>query len=290
MTGFATAQGGDDLARWSWELRSVNGRNLDIRCRLPVGYEGLEPRVRKTVAALLSRGHVTVGLTIEKSQTPRRVFIDETLIDAILESARPYIDDGRVAAPRLDGLLRINGTLVIEEENLPTDVRTARGAAIIESLESCLAAMLEFRQREGEDLRALAVAHVRRIAGLAGTARDLAACQPQALRQRLGNRLAEALDAGAAIDSERLEQEIAHLALKADVTEELDRLEAHATATVALLEKGGVIGRKLDFLAQEFAREANTLCAKSADLELTRLGIDLKSTIDQLREQIQNIE
>lgn len=289
MTGFARREGGDGALTWTWEMKSVNGRNLDLRCRVPSGYERLEAAARAAVAGRCARGSVQVNLVTTRAEAPSRVRVNQALLDQLIALYRDLEHDG-VAAPRLDGLLAVRGVVeLVEEEDTP-EVAAAREAAMGQDLELALTALVEARRGEGERLRQLVEDHLEAIAGLVDQAGRSAAAQPETLRLRLRTRLKELLEAAPALPEERLAQEAAVLITKADPREELDRLGAHVAAARELLAAGGAIGRRLDFLCQEFNREANTLCAKSPDVELTSLGLELKTRIDQLREQVQNIE
>ena len=288
MTGFARAEAAIGDRQWVWELRSVNGRGLDIRCRLPNGYDALDPIVRAAVGERCRRGNISVNLTESRQQRPRLAISREAL-EQVLAMLAELKEDGRLAAeaPRLDGLLALPGVIErVDEEDDPAvaiDLLTRQ-------LNQALDALKTMRLAEGQRLVALARAHVEEIERLTDAARRIAATQPEAIAERLRQQLEALLGQSPLPGPERLAQEAALLAAKADVREELDRLSAHVAAVRALIQGGGAIGRKFDFLCQEFNREANTLCSKAADVELTRIGLDLKVAIEQLREQIQNIE
>ncbi len=288
MTGFARAEGSDDACTWVWEVKSVNGRGLDVRCRLPVGFDALEPGVRGAVGERLSRGSVSVNLRLNRNSGNQAVSINRELVDQLLEVAAEYGDRAGVEPARIDGLLAIRGVVEFAEEEDSDAERAARELALRESLVTALDGLALARQEEGARIAAVLTAQLDDIRDLTSAARGQAGAQPAAILARIKEQLAALGDSG--IDADRLAQEAALLALKADVREELDRLEAHIAAARELLADGASIGRRLDFLAQEFNREANTLCSKSSDAELTALGLELKSTIDRLREQVQNIE
>lgn len=290
MTGFARAEGGDDLVSWTWEVKTVNGRSLDVRSRLPSGYEALDPVVRKALAACCHRGNAQVNLSVKRSEAPQAWQLNEELLAQVLEVVGRLGTKLDAAPPRLDGLLALRGVLEpVEEEENPQQ-RDQRLKAIDSGLGEALDALVAMRGEEGARLLALTRGHIDTIERLCGDAAACAATQPEALRQRLRDQLDLLLSESNALPEDRLAQELAVLASKADVREELDRLTAHVAAARSLLAQGGAIGRKLDFLCQEFNREANTLCSKSTDVDLTRIGLDLKSAIEQLREQVQNIE
>jgi uncharacterized protein (TIGR00255 family) len=290
MTGFACQEGGDGTISWSWEIKSVNGKALDLRCRLPSGYEALEPVVRAAAAEHCARGNLQVGLGVDTSDRPLRMRVNQALLEQLLELAQSLKDKAGAEAPRLDGLLALRGVVEAVEEEEDAETRAAREAAMGADLRLALDALVEVRRAEGARLQGVVEGHLSNMAELVGRAAASAAAQPEALRRRLKERVEELLAASPALPEERLAQEAAVLITKADVREELDRLEAHLAATRELLAAGGPVGRRLDFLCQEFNREANTLCSKAPDVELTRIGLELKGVIDQLREQVQNIE
>ncbi len=273
MTGFASAAGPD----WSWEARSVNHRGLDLRLRLPSGWDGLEPQVRQAVQARFARGSITLELRFEQASGRQRYRVDEEWLDELADVA------GRRGGGNIAGLMALRG--VIEAADPGAEERDE--AALLATLEEALDGLLEARRAEGRALGAALDAHLLSMREQARTARDTAATQPAALRDRFAAAVA-ALDAD--LPEERLAQEVALLAGKADVREELDRLDAHLEAAAALLASGEAVGRKLDFLCQEIHREANTLGSKSADLDLTRTVLDLKSVLEAFREQARNIE
>ena len=290
MTGFARRQGSLDDFLWAWELKCVNGRNLDVRCRLPTGLEALDGFVRTACAERLKRGNLAVTLTADDTKTAPSFRINEAAlaqIGGLLESLKGRID---AAPPRLDGLIGLKGVLEIEERQLAPEAAERRIQALQADFVACLADLQTARLEEGRKLAVITRQHLGEIERLGRAAAGSAAAQPAALRERLAKQIAELLPPNVAVPDERLAQEVALLAAKADVREELDRLNAHVAAVRGLLDQGGAIGRRLDFLCQEFNREANTLCSKADDLTLTNLGIELKAAIEQLREQAQNIE
>ena len=288
MTGFARAEAVSGDRQWVWELRSVNGRGLDIRCRLPNGYDALDSIVRAAVAERCRRGNVSVNLTENRQQRPR-LSVNREALDQVLAMVAELKDNAEIAAapPRLDGLLALPG--VIERVDEEADPASAI-EHLTRRLNEALDALKTMRLAEGARLVALASAHIVEIVRLTEAARRIAATQPGAIAERLRLQLEALLGQSPLPGPDRLAQEAALLAAKADVREELDRLAAHIGAVRSLIQAGGAIGRKFDFLCQEFNREANTLCSKAADVELTRLGLDLKVAIEQLREQVQNIE
>ena len=291
MTGFARAEGYDDRCSWVWEARSVNGKGLDVRCRLPSGFENLEAQVRERVKKSLRRGNVSVNLAVTWVQTAGAYRINEELLDglvAMLPKLSAKVPDATPAS--LDGLLALKGVIEIREDVLSDEGRAELENGIMTGLNETLADLSAMRGEEGERLSDVLNGQIDGIENLCAMAGKLAALQPQAIRTRLREQVAALLEDVPELPAERLAQEAAMLMTKADIAEELDRLSAHVGAARALMADETAIGRKLDFLCQEFNREANTLCSKSSDVEMTRIGLDLKALIEQFREQVQNIE
>lgn len=290
MTGFARRQGSLEDFLWAWELKCVNGRNLDVRCRVPAGLDALDGFVRAACAERLKRGNLSVTLTADDRQATPTFRVNEAALaqlGSLLEGLKGRID---AAPPRLDGLIGLKGVLEIEERQVAPEIAERRVRAMQSDFVACLADLQQARLDEGKKLAAITRQHLAEIERLGKAAAGSAAVQPAALRERLARQIAELLPPIVTLPEERLAQEVALLAAKADVREELDRLNAHVAAVRTLLDQGGAIGRRLDFLCQEFNREANTLCSKADDLTLTNIGIELKAAIEQLREQAQNIE
>ena len=284
MTGFARAEAGD--AQWAWELRSVNARNLDIRCRLPAGLESLETDLRQRIPSVCRRGNVTVQLSpANNGQRTAGFRINAELVRAYLDAARA-IDGGSFAAPTLDGILSLPGVIERGEGGAPD----LEPAALLRSFDVALNGLGAMRREEGGRLAEVVVGLLDRMAELRQQAASSAALQPASVKARLVAQLQPLLEAVPALNEDRLAQEVALIAGRADFREELDWLGAHVAAARDLVTAGGPVGRKLDFLCQELNREANTICSKSADLALTETGLELKSVIEQLREQVQNIE
>ena len=290
MTGYARTQGGVPGISFSVEIKSVNGRGLDMRMRLTPGHDALEPEIRRRVGKALSRGSVSVTLNIEREGEEGRVVINHAALDAVLGALREIA--GRIDAekPTLDGILGLKGVLEQHEAPLDADAEERLHAAIYDAVDRALADLRVARQSEGRALKDILSRQVDEIARL----RDLAEAHPgrgrDAILARLREQIAELMAASPGLGEDRLMQEALLLATKADIREELDRLAAHVASARALLKEGGPAGRKLDFLSQEFNREANTLCSKSNAVELTAIGLDLKAVIDQFREQVQNLE
>jgi len=291
MTGFAESTGSHEGLRWRWEAKSVNGRSLDMRLRIPPGYDGLEAPARRLAGERFLRGAFQISLSVEQLETARGLSVDAAALASAVRIAREVAAETGLAPARVDGLLALKGVIVADEVAAPLDpvARAHRDAAILESLAGAFDRLVKERGSEGAKLAALMTAQMDEIEKLVGEAGRLAAAQPAALKARLDAQLKELLDGGS-VSEDRLAQEVALLAVKADIREELDRLAAHVQDARALIQDGKGVGRKLDFLAQEFNREANTLCSKSSDIALTRTGLALKAVIDQFREQSQNVE
>ncbi|QDL90696.1 YicC family protein [Paroceanicella profunda] len=293
MTGFAEATGADERLSWRWEARGVNGRGLDIRLRLPEGCEALDPVLRAAFSRAFSRGNITVGLRIGRVQGAAASRIDPEALDAavalLAEAEQAAISAGLALQPTTpDRLLALPGVLASGESE---DVLTpGRRAALLQDIDTLTAAFTAARADEGRALSAILTAQIDEIETRIAEARETAEARAARSGAALREKVAALLEAGAPADEGRLAQELALLAVRADVTEELDRLTAHVAAARELLAASGPVGRKFDFLAQEFNREANTLCSKSGAPDLTRVGLELKVLIDQMREQVQNVE
>ncbi|KJS44556.1 MAG: hypothetical protein VR70_01605 [Rhodospirillaceae bacterium BRH_c57] len=293
MTGFARAhveQTKPNLA-WTWEARSVNGKGLDVRLRLPPGYEALEIPAREAAAKRFTRGNITLTLTMQArpDATAATVQVNEALLRHLMDMARDL--PPHIAPPTFDGLLNVRGVLQTPDETtLDDDAREAHEAAALSSLGDALSALAAARADEGTRLNAVLTGQLETIESLTTQAGQSAQMRPDVARERLRTQVQALLEASPTLPEDRLAQECALLATKLDVREELDRLIAHIAQARALLAAAGPCGRRLDFLCQEFNREANTLCSKAQDTALTRIGLDLKAVIDQLREQVQNIE
>jgi uncharacterized protein (TIGR00255 family) len=294
MTGYARAQGSDERRRWVWEARSVNGRNLEIRCRVPQGFDRLENPARSAVASQLKRGNVSLTLTIASEQQIKPLRINRALLAELAGLVEEVRKGTGAAAPTADGLLRVRGVIEEEEgaeENEEALVKLDR--ALSGTLDEVLKALAAARAAEGRALAVVIDRHVGEIDDLCKRAADRASAQIGTVRARFEAQLAELLERAPPLSEERFAQEVALLVGKADVREELDRLAAHIAQARTLLADArpdNPVGRKFDFLCQEFNREANTLCSKSADIELTRIGIDLKGAVERMREQVQNVE
>lgn len=291
MTGFARVEGTCGRYRWAWELRSVNGKGLDIRSRLPQGYEAMEADLRRLLAGAISRGNLQIGLTVTVAENRVEAVLNRDALDAVLalrDTLGPALVDP--APMRLDTLLSIRGLVDLREAVDEPDAIAARDADVLEGLGKAIDAMVVMRSSEGDALGRILADHISRIEHLAGQIEADPARQPEEIGKRLEAQLAALMDGASSLDRDRLHQEMALLATKADLREEIDRLKAHVVAARELLSSGGPVGRKLDFLAQEFNREANTICSKSSSVAVTAAGIELKVVIDQFREQVQNLE
>ncbi len=306
MTGFATVSGafaasgagpdgtdGGDTAgdRWRWDIKSVNGRGLDVRMRCPAGLDMLEPEIRKRVSTALTRGSVSVTLQMERPQAAAGLSIDDAAFADAARRLCALADQHGVARPSTDGLLQLRGMLRADDPVPADDAATERlHDALLVSLDDALAALQEMRLREGGHLAAAIADQLDRIAGLANDLDGLPERAPQAIADRIAASVRDLVATASELDADRLAQEALLIAQKQDVREEIDRLRAHVSSGRDLLAEGRTIGRRLDFLTQELNREANTICSKSNSLEQTRIGLDLKAVIDQVREQVQNIE
>ncbi len=294
MTGYARAQGADDRRRWVWEARSVNGRNLEIRCRVPQGFERLENPARTAVGGRLKRGNVSLTLTLTSERQSSPLRINRALLTELATLVEEVRKSTGAAAPSADGLLRVRGVIEEEEEDGQTEEQLAiLDKALTATLDEVLQALVAARAAEGKALAKVIDGHVSEIESLCKRAAERALAQIGTVRARFESQLAELMGRLPQLSEERFAQEVALLVGKADVREELDRLAAHIAQARTLLAEARVdnpVGRKFDFLCQEFNREANTLCSKSADIELTRIGIDLKGAVERMREQVQNVE
>ena len=285
MTGFGRADGEDAQYRWAWEVRSVNGRGLDIRLRVGMGFERLDPDIRKTLSKTFSRGSLTASLDVRSNGETTGVQINEPLLQALEDLCR-----SRGQEPALDRLLGVRGVLDAADEKQSAADDADRCRAVLATLSAAVAQLTDARRREGRETADVLFSRLDEMERLVAAAEALDAAKPAAIRERLAAQVADMLGDAEGVDAGRLAQEVALLAAKADVREELDRLSAHITSARDLLNGGGPIGRKLEFLTQELNREANTLCSKSPSTDLTQVGLDLKSVVDQIKEQSANLE
>lgn len=290
MTGFARSHGTSGPYAFEWELKSVNAKGFDFRMRLPPGWDDVELRARKLAAEQLARGTVYANLTVKRTGTASTVRVNHDVLNAVLKIAGEMAGRIDAVAPSIDGLMAIKGVVeVAEPETDEAEDQLAR-TAVFGAFEQALGSLVEMRRREGATLHAVLVQRLEEIESLAGRAEAAPGRKPEAIRARLAEQIAVLLDASDRFDSDRLTQEALMIATKADIREELDRIASHIKQARDLLSKGGPVGRRLDFLAQEFNREVNTCCSKSNDLELTNTGLELKNVVEQFREQVQNLE
>jgi uncharacterized protein (TIGR00255 family) len=290
MTGFGRADGSCADWRWHWELKTVNARGLDIRMRMPNGLEALEQELKKSLQAKLKRGAVQVFINIERENAGADVRINAALASKLMADLKELATALGTEPPTLDAVLGIRGVIEVAEPDTDEEETAARLKAVAATFEEAVESLLSARTDEGAKLQIILENVLSEIDQLVARADARAVVAPEAIRNKLEAQVTELLADRAEMPEERIIQEVAMLAGKADIREELDRLRAHIAQARTLLAEGISVGRKLDFLAQEFNREANTLCSKSSDTELTRIGLDLKAAIEQLREQVQNIE
>jgi uncharacterized protein (TIGR00255 family) len=290
MTGFARAAADHGGTAIAWELRSVNGKGLEVRLRLPPGHERLEPGVRQAIQRRFARGSIQATLSVTTGGRLVQPVVNEPFLRDLAGLAKRLQEQFGCAPPTADGLLGLRGVLEVPEGTLNEDERTRFDADVMTALDAALAALEEARRAEGDALGVLLSGHVAAIEALARRAEADPSREPAAIRARLAEQVKLLLDAQPSLDEARLHQEAAFLATKADIREELDRLATHVASARALLSEGGAVGRRLDFLAQEFNRESNTLCSKSNAGSLTAIGLELKAVVDQFREQVQNLE
>jgi uncharacterized protein (TIGR00255 family) len=292
MTGFTRVTGQHDSVGWIWEIRSVNGKGLDVRVRLPYGYEALEAIVRDIAGKILKRGSVSVSLTVNRASAESAYRVNRDLLERLLALSGEMKDEKRLSnePARLDTLLTVRGVVEASEGDDDPKEAEERHKSMAVSLREALEALLGVRQAEGARLEAILRERLNELDGLCNEAEGAASLRTETIRDRLAQQVQDLLDMSPALSEERLAQEAAVLAVKADIREELDRLKSHIEGARGLLDEGVAIGRKLDFLCQEFNREANTLCSKSGDIELTRIGLAMKAAVDQFREQALNVE
>lgn len=290
MTGFARSHGASGPYAFEWELRSVNAKGFDFRPRLPPGWDDMEATIRKRAAQVLSRGTIYANLTVKRSNAAPLVRINEQVLESLLKAARDLCGKIDALAPSVDGLLAIKGVLEVVEPEPDDAEEHAVKISAAEAFEQALRSLMDMREREGATLGRVLMQRMDEIERLAGRAEAAPGRQPGAVMARLAEQIAALLDASDRFDQDRLHQEAILIATKADIREELDRIASHISQARELIGGGGPIGRKLDFLAQEFNREVNTCCSKSNDIELTNVGLELKNVVEQFREQVQNLE
>jgi uncharacterized protein (TIGR00255 family) len=290
MTGFARGQGVCGAYVWSWELKSVNAKGFDLRLRLPPGWDAVEGPARAVAAEALVRGTVYGTLTAKREGVAPVVRISEPVLAAVLQTIKDL--SGRVQAepPRLDGILALKGVIEVVDEDEREEDRRAAEAAVVAGFRQTVAELAAMRRLEGTALGGVLSQRLAEIAALAARAEAAPGRHPEAIKARIADQVATLLAASDRFDPDRLHQEAILIASKADIREELDRLASHVLQAQRLLAQGGATGRRLDFLSQELNREANTICSKSNDVELTNIGLELKTVVEQFREQVQNLE
>lgn len=290
MTGFSRAEGVTGAALWAWEIKSVNSKGLDVKLRLPPSLDSAEPAIRHKVSAAVARGSVFASLSVKRETGAVEVRINEAVLAQVAEAARLVAERIDARAPAIDGLLAIKGVIDVVEAEESEEEKARLVADVLAGLDTALARLLDMRRSEGAALGAVLADRLDEIAVLKREAEDNPCRRPEAIRAKIADQITALMEPGRNFDPDRLHQEALMVASKADIREELDRLDAHVAAARKLMKEGGAVGRKLDFLAQEFNRETNTLCSKANDVTLTATGLALKAVVEQFREQVQNLE
>jgi uncharacterized protein (TIGR00255 family) len=290
MTGFARSHGTSGPYAFEWELKSVNAKGFDLRMRLPPGWDEIEAPARKRAAEMLSRGTVYANLNVKRAGALSTVRVNEEVLASIVKIAGVLAGRIDAVAPSIDGLLAIKGVIeVVEPEGNEEEDKAAK-LAVAMAFDEALTALIEMRKREGVTLGQILSQRMNEIENLAKQAEAAPGRKPEAIKARLAEQIGALLESSDRFDSDRLNQEALLIAAKADIREELDRIASHISQAREMIGNGGAIGRRLDFLAQEFNREVNTCCSKSNDLELTNTGLAMKNVVEQFREQVQNLE
>ena len=290
MTGFARSHGTSGPYAFEWELKSVNAKGFDLRMRLPPGWDEIETVARKRATEVLSRGTVYANLTVKRGNALSTVRVNEDVLNSILRIAADLAGKIDAVAPSVDGLMAIKGVIEVVEPEADEEEDKVAKTAVAAAFEEALTALVAMRKREGTTLGEILSQRMNEIETLAKKAEAAPGRKPEAIRARLAEQIASLLEASDRFDSDRLNQEALMMAAKADIREELDRIASHVSQAREMIGKGGAVGRRLDFLAQEFNREVNTCCSKSNDLELTNTGLEMKNVVEQFREQVQNLE
>ncbi|PCI46098.1 MAG: YicC family protein [Alphaproteobacteria bacterium] len=290
MTGFARLSESWENYHWTWEIKSVNGRNLDVRCRTPQGLDAVEQMARKTLKDNIARGSVNINLQMNRDTDGTSFKVNQEMLDALVEIATTTAMNNHLPQPSLDALMGVRDVIQYVEAEEDEATLKARDAALKTSFAAALSAFKLSRDTEGAAMQEVLTGLLDEIERLVKQADSLTQQMPDLIRKRYLDKVNALLDDKTGIDPDRIAQEVVLLATKADIKEEIDRLYAHIEAARSHIDADGQIGRKLDFLTQEFNREANTLCSKASDIRLTDIGLSLKTTIDQFREQVQNIE
>lgn len=290
MTGFARGAGSALGHNWNWEIKSVNNKGLDVRAKFPSFLDGFDLTIKKTVSTALTRGSVFVSLSIESDADDSQFVVNEERLKSLLTVAQKYTDAPGVGPASLDGLLAIKGVVDLASAEMTKETRNGLESELLRSLKVVIAELVSSRAAEGTRMADVLNAQLADISRLANEARSMCGDRLQGMHDRFLQQLKKLESVSTPVSSDKLAHEIATMAVKADIQEELDRLDSHILEAEKLLNTDDAVGRRLDFLCQEFNREANTLCSKSGDSSLTKVGLELKAVIDQFREQIQNIE
>jgi uncharacterized protein (TIGR00255 family) len=290
MTGFARSQGASGPYAFEWELKSVNAKGFDLRMRLPPGWDEIEAFAKKRAGEVLSRGTVYANLNMKRTNAASAVRVNEDVLASVVRVASMLAGKIDAVAPSVDGLLSIKGVIeIVEPESDEAEDKAAMAAAAA-AFDEALADLVAMRRREGTALGQILIQRMDEIEILAKRAEAAPGRKPEAIRARLAEQIAALLESSDRFDADRLTQEALLIAAKADIREELDRIASHISQAREMIGKGGPVGRRLDFLAQEFNREVNTCCSKSNDIELTNIGLEMKNVVEQFREQVQNLE
>jgi uncharacterized protein (TIGR00255 family) len=290
MTGFARSQGASGPYTFEWELKSVNAKGFDLRLRLPQGWDELEAFAKKRAAEMLSRGTIYANFNVKRADALSTVRINEDVLAAVVKAASSLAGRIDAVAPSIDGLLAIKGVIEVVEAERNEEEDKAATAAAAAAFDEALKNLAAMRRREGEALGQILSQRMDEMEALAKKAEAAPGRKPEAIRARLAEQIAALLETSDRFDVDRLNQEALLIAAKADIREELDRIASHIAQAREIIRKGGAVGRRLDFLAQEFNREVNTTCSKSNDVELTNTGLEMKNVVEQFREQVQNLE
>jgi uncharacterized protein (TIGR00255 family) len=290
MTGFARSHGASGPYSFEWELKSVNAKGLDLRLRLPPGWDELETSAKKRAAEMLARGTIYATLNVKRANALSTVKINEGVLASVIKVATQLAGRIDAVAPSIDGLLAIRGVVEVVEPDVDEEDDKAAKVAASAAFDTALADLVAMRRREGVTLGQILTQRMDEVALLAKKAEATPGRKPEAIRARLAEQVAALLDTSDRFDADRLNQEALLMAAKADIREELDRIASHVAQARELIAKGGAVGRRLDFLAQEFHREVNTCCSKSIDIELTNTSLEMKNVVEQFREQVQNLE
>ncbi|MGO4704378.1 YicC/YloC family endoribonuclease [Microvirga sp. 2MCAF38] len=290
MTGFAREAGVTGSSQWAWEIKTVNGRGLEVRARAPIGLDIVGEDARGQILKALTRGQGQLNLSVTKTAATPKVRVNGDVLKSLISAIADLELPASVKPASLDGLLNVRGVVEVEDEGTEPGQDAALQADLKAAVSRLIEGLKAARLTEGRALKGILEQHLEIIARLTDEADAAPARQPEAVRTRLAAQIDQILGASATLDRERLHQEAVLIAARADIREELDRLRAHIETARGLLTEGGPVGRRLDFLAQEFGREANTLCAKANDVSISRIGLELKTVIEQFREQVQNVE